>query len=114
MAQIGTNSIRVYHVDPAANHDGCMAAFAAQGIYVWLDLDTFSTMIIQSAPAWTVTQFMAFALVMDVFQKYDNLGGFWIGNEVITSLDGSLSKCYILFSLCPRAGTKLGKDNEIS
>ena len=41
MAPIGTNSIRIYHVDPYADHDGCMAAFSDKGIYVWLDLDTF-------------------------------------------------------------------------
>ncbi|KAI7128634.1 hypothetical protein KC352_g31647, partial [Hortaea werneckii] len=28
MQTLGTNSIRVYHVDPDADHDGCMQAFA--------------------------------------------------------------------------------------
>lgn len=45
MKTLGANSIRVYHVDPDANHDGCMAAFDAAGIYLWLDLDTFTTQI---------------------------------------------------------------------
>ena len=89
MANIGTNSIRVYHVNPWANHDGCMSVFAQKGIYVWLDLDTFNTTILQNAPTWTNVQFWEFARVMDAFQQYDNLGGFWIGNEFITSLDGS-------------------------
>jgi hypothetical protein len=93
MSSIGTNSIRVYHVDPSTSHDGCMSAFAAKGIYVWLDLDTFTTQITQASPAWTQEQLIAFARVMDVFHSYDNLAGFWIGNEVITSLDGSLSMC---------------------
>ena len=92
MAVIGTNSIRVYHVDPYANHDGCMATFASKGIYIWLDLDTFNTTIQQSAPTWTDVQFWDFTKVMDSFHKYDNLAGFWIGNEVITSLDGSNSR----------------------
>ena len=95
MVSIGTNSIRVYHVDPSSSHDGCMSAFSDAGIYVWLDLDTFSTQIVQTAPAWTEAQFLAFALVMDEFQKYDNLAGFWIGNEVITTLDGSPAGPYI-------------------
>lgn len=43
MADLGANTIRVYHVDPRANHDGCMAAFANAGIYLFLDLDTFDT-----------------------------------------------------------------------
>ena len=95
MASIGTNTIRVYHVDPTANHDGCMAAFSDKGIYVWLDLDTFSTYILQTDPQWTEWQFGNFTQVMDVFQKYDNLAGFWIGNEIINTADGSIAAPYI-------------------
>lgn len=95
MAEIGTNSIRVYHVDPYANHDGCMDVFSQNGIYVWLDLDTFNTTIEQTAPTWTAEQFIAFTQVMDVFQRYDNLAGFWIGNEVINTLAGSPSAPYV-------------------
>lgn len=95
MASIGTNSIRVYHVDPTADHDGCMSAFASKGIYVWLDLDTFTTQIEQTDPAWTQSQFSSFSLVADVFQKYDNLAGFWIGNEVINTAAGSAAAPYI-------------------
>lgn len=50
MAQLGTNAIRVYHVDPSANHDGCMTALAAAGIYLFVDLDTFETQIEQVSP----------------------------------------------------------------
>lgn len=95
MESIGTNSIRVYHVDPNADHDGCMSAFNDAGIYIWLDLDTFETAIVQATPTWTKDQFTAFAKVMDEFQPYDNLGGFWIGNEVINNLGGSPSAPYI-------------------
>ncbi|KAK0100154.1 hypothetical protein ONS95_008493 [Cadophora gregata] len=95
MQSIGTNSIRVYHVDPDGNHDGCMSAFSDAGIYIWLDLDTFETQIVQATPTWTKEQFSAFAKVMDEFQQYDNLGGFWIGNEVINNLGGSPSAPYI-------------------
>lgn len=91
MATIGTNSIRVYHVDPLVNHDGCMTAFADKGIYIWLDLDTFTSMILQDSPQWTEAQFGNFSMVADAFHQYDNLGGFWIGNEIITNLGGSLS-----------------------
>lgn len=95
MATIGANSIRVYHVDPTANHDGCMSVFEAKGIYVWLDLDTFSTQIEQTNPAWTQPQFNAFALVADVFQQYDNVAGFWIGNEVVNTAAGSAAAPYV-------------------
>jgi hypothetical protein len=47
MKTLGTNAIRVYHVDPNANHKPCMDIFAAAGIYLFLDLDTFTTQIEQ-------------------------------------------------------------------
>lgn len=95
MEVIGTNSIRIYHVDPYSDHDGCMKAFSDAGIYVWLDLDTFNTTVVQTNPTWTEDQFLAFTEVMDVFQRYDNLGGFWIGNEVINTAGGSLAAPYV-------------------
>lgn len=45
MKDLGANTIRVYHVDPAQEHSGCMSAFEAQGIYLFVDLDTFTTQI---------------------------------------------------------------------
>lgn len=45
MEELGANAIRVYHVDPNGDHDGCMAVFADAGIYVFVDLDTFTTAI---------------------------------------------------------------------
>ncbi|KAJ5047164.1 uncharacterized protein L3040_003006 [Drepanopeziza brunnea f. sp. 'multigermtubi'] len=95
MHSIGTNSIRVYHVDPAADHQGCMSVFSDAEIYVWLDVDTFTSYIIQTDPKWTQEQFAAYAKVVDTFQQYDNLGGFWIGNEVINNLGGSPAAPYI-------------------
>jgi beta-galactosidase/beta-glucuronidase len=47
MKELGANTIRVYHVDPNGDHDGCMSAFDDAGIYVFLDLDTFDTQIEQ-------------------------------------------------------------------
>ena len=49
MQDIGANVIRVYHVDPTADHQGCMDAFAAAGIYLFVDLDDFPTQI---QPVW--------------------------------------------------------------
>ncbi|TDZ37950.1 1,3-beta-glucanosyltransferase gas2 [Colletotrichum spinosum] len=83
MKTLGTNAIRVYHVDPVANHDGCMAAFDKAGIYTLIDLDTFNSYILADKPYWNQTQFNAYAKVMDVFEKYDNVLGFFIGNEII-------------------------------
>lgn len=46
MQDLGANAIRVYHVDPAGDHQGCMAAFADAGIYLFVDLDDFPTQIL--------------------------------------------------------------------
>lgn len=32
MSELGTNAIRVYHVDPNADHKGCMSALADAGM----------------------------------------------------------------------------------
>ena len=45
MKDLGANTIRVYHVDPTQDHSGCMSAFEAQGIYLFIDLDTFTSQI---------------------------------------------------------------------
>ena len=98
MKTLGANSIRVYHVDPRADHDGCMKTFADAGIYIWLDLDTFDSYIQGPAmpqPQWNVSQYEAYQAVMDVFHKYDNLAGFFVGNEVLTSPDTDVAAPYV-------------------
>ena len=45
MKELGANAIRVYHVNAADNHDGCMAAFADAGIYLFVDADSFHTYV---------------------------------------------------------------------
>ena len=47
MKTLGTNAIRVYHVDATADHTACMQAFDAAGIYAFIDLDDFDTQINQ-------------------------------------------------------------------
>ena len=46
MKELGANTIRVYHVDPNGDHDGCMSAFADAGIYAMIDMDTFNSCIV--------------------------------------------------------------------
>ncbi|KAF2767806.1 glycoside hydrolase family 72 protein [Teratosphaeria nubilosa] len=85
MKTLGVNSIRVYHVDPTSDHSGCMSTFSDAGIYAWIDLDTFSTYIIGSEPAWNQSQYSAYQKVMDAFANYDNTAGFFVGNEVLNT-----------------------------
>ena len=59
-----------------------MKAFSDNGIYLFLDVDTFNTQIEETNPQWTYRQYTAFTAVIDAFQKYDNLAGFFVANEV--------------------------------
>ena len=45
MKDLGANSIRVYHVDATKDHTPCMTIFADAGIYLWVDLDSFTTYV---------------------------------------------------------------------
>lgn len=85
MKTFGANSVRVYHVDPTKDHTACMKVLADAGIYLWVDLDTFSTALHTRDPAWTLDQFKNYTQVMDAFHSFSNTAGFWIGNEVISS-----------------------------
>ncbi|QSZ28879.1 hypothetical protein DSL72_003384 [Monilinia vaccinii-corymbosi] len=95
MKSFGTNSVRVYHVDPTKDHTGCMKILADAGIYLWLDLDTFGTALRTVNPAWTLDQFKNYSKVMDAFHSFPNTAGFWIGNEVINSNANSDAAPYI-------------------
>ncbi|KAF3920147.1 hypothetical protein AA313_de0203506 [Arthrobotrys entomopaga] len=96
MKELGANAIRVYHVDSAANHDGCMKAFEDIGVYAFIDLDTFSTYIEQDGPPhWNQSQLTEYTKVLDNFAGYPNLGGVFVGNEIITRSNGSFAAPYI-------------------
>ncbi|KAK0706534.1 Glucanosyltransferase-domain-containing protein [Lasiosphaeria miniovina] len=99
MKTLGTNTIRVYHVDATKDHTKCMNAFADAGIYTLIDLDTFDTYILPNAPSWNQTQVDAYAAVMDAFIKYDNVLGFFVGNEIIAIANQSLAAPYIKASV---------------
>lgn len=72
-----------------------MAAFANAGIYLFLDLDTFTTAIDPSGSVWTTSQYNAFGAVMDAFHSYSNTLGFFVGNEVIAQANQSNAAPYI-------------------
>lgn len=96
MKTLGANAIRVYHVDASADHDGCMSAFADAGIYTWIDLDTFDTYLYTEDGAhWNETQYVRFQKVMDAFAKYDNVAGFFVANELLTTGQSSVGAPFI-------------------
>ncbi|KHN98267.1 Glycolipid anchored surface protein GAS1 [Metarhizium album ARSEF 1941] len=89
MKELGVNTIRVYHVDAKAKHDGCMKALDDAGIYLLVDMDTFGTYIEARDLYWNSTQYERYSQVMDAFHGYDNVLGFFVGNENIATKDDS-------------------------
>jgi 1,3-beta-glucanosyltransferase GAS1 len=55
LEELGTNTIRVYAVDPEANHDTCMKLLDDAGIYVIADLSEPKVSINRDAPEWDET-----------------------------------------------------------
>ncbi|KAF1983958.1 glycoside hydrolase family 72 protein [Aulographum hederae CBS 113979] len=83
--ELGINTIRVYMVDNRADHDECMNALAAAGIYLALDVNTPEYSINRADPeiSYNNVYLQSLFATVDAFQKYDNTLLFFSGNEVI-------------------------------
>lgn len=84
--QLNVNVVRAYQIDPNKNHDACMNAFAAKGIYVLCDLPEPETSINRNDPHWDIGLFDRYKAVVDSMSKYNNLLGFFAGNEISNSV----------------------------
>lgn len=82
---LGVNVLRVYQINPESSHDVCMEALSKAKIYVFADLLEPHHSINRNAPYWLVELFERYKSVVDAMHKYDNLLGFFVGNEVTTS-----------------------------
>ncbi len=79
---LGTNVIRVYAIDPTEDHDDCINLLADNGIYIVSDLSEPATSIARDSPSWDVDLLNRYTSVVDALQGYDNVLGFFAGNEV--------------------------------
>jgi len=95
--QLGINTIRVYNVDNTANHDDCMKALDAAGIYLAVDVNTPKYSLSRSDPRTSYNDVYlgnVFA-TMEAFSKYDNTLLFFAGNEVINNAKNSDCAPYV-------------------
>ncbi|PGH26573.1 hypothetical protein AJ80_01702 [Polytolypa hystricis UAMH7299] len=82
LQELRTNTIRVYAIDPEADHTECMKMLDDAGIYVIADLSEPATSIIRSDPKWNDDLYERYTSVVDELAKYTNTIGFFAGNEV--------------------------------
>ena len=97
LKQLFTNPLRVYAVDPTKNHDDCMNLFAQNGIYTIIDLSAPAAgqSIDSSDPHWNDDLYARYVSVVDTMQKYDNVMGFFAGNEVAVAPNTTASAAFV-------------------
>jgi len=95
LEELGTNTIRVYAVDPEANHDTCMKLLDDAGIYVIADLSEPKVSINRDAPEWDETIYERYTSVVDSLASYNNVIGFFAGNEVTNQPNNTAASAYV-------------------
>jgi len=95
--KLGINTIRVYAVDNSQNHDTCMNALAAAGIYLVLDTDTSKYSLNREDPAesYNSVYLQSVFATIDAFAPYSNTLAFLSGNEVINNVTNTNCAPYV-------------------
>ena len=73
LEELRTNTIRVYAIDPKADHTECMSMLQDAGIYVVADLSQPDASIIRNSPSWDDELYARYAEVIDAIASGDRL-----------------------------------------
>lgn len=95
LQELGTNTIRVYAIDPKADHQVCMTALADAGIYVIADLSVPGESVERDNPSWNTDLFARYQGVIDNLGQYPNTIGFFAGNEVTNNKTNTAASAFI-------------------
>lgn len=95
LQELRTNTIRVYAIDPTADHTECMQLLTDAGIYVIADLSQPSQSINRDSPAWNDELYTRYTSVIDEMAKYTNTIGFFAGNEVSNNKSNTDSSAFV-------------------
>jgi hypothetical protein len=99
MQRLGINTIRVYNLEPTLDHNKCASIFNAAGIYMILDVNSplANGYLDRTAPWTTYTNayYQQVFGVIEAFKSFDNVLGFFAGNEVINEDATRLAPLYV-------------------
>lgn len=95
--KLGINTIRVYAIDNTANHDECMNALSAVGVYLVLDVDNSMYSLNRNAPAKSYNSVFLQSIfaTIDSFAGYNNTMAFLSGNEVVNNANNTDCAPYV-------------------
>ncbi|CAR29251.1 hypothetical protein ZYGR_0Z01730 [Zygosaccharomyces rouxii] len=94
---LGINTIRVYSVDNSKDHSDCMEQLQEAGIYLVLDVNTPQASLSRLDPkcSYNANYLQNVFATIDAFAKYDNVLGFFAGNEVINDVNNTFTAPYV-------------------
>lgn len=95
LQQLQTNVIRVYALNVSEDHTECMDLLQQAGIYVIADLSQPDQSINRDDPIWDLDLYNRYTSVVDLFQNYTNVLGFFAGNEVTNNNTNTAASAFV-------------------